>query len=198
MTDAERLAAMASDEMYWKGSAVKGAAEFTAPPAVSAPHINSKGEVQLFAQAPVQPGKTIAHWAIGHAERVLMEQPTLPLVIFSDIDATKEAMIDLGWTFQAPPVSGAVAWVDFNFAGEEFGSEALPFNTFNEAVAFVTAGGTVNMKPGSSSETPTVTKSMTVNAVGGSATLGDSGARTAPGFGSQETRSGFRSRPRPN
>ena len=196
MTDAERLAAMASDEMYWKGLAVLGAAEFTAPPPVSSPQINSKGEVQMFAPSPILPGQTIAHWAKDHAQSVVMEQPGLTLVIFADIDATKEAMIDLGWGFQTPPASGAVAWVDFNFAGEEFGTEALPFNTFGAAVSFVTEPGTVNIKPGTSPEILTVDKAMTVNAVGGSATIGFSSPRRVFTHGEQETRTGFISRTR--
>ena len=103
MTDAERLAAMASDEMYWKGCAVPCRAEFTAPPPVSSPQINSKGEVQMFAPSPILPGQTIAHWAKDHAQSVVMEQPGLTLVIFADIDATKEAMIDLGLGCESPP-----------------------------------------------------------------------------------------------
>jgi hypothetical protein len=65
-------------------------------------------------------------------------------------------------------------WVDFNYNGVpfEFGTISFPYNTFAEGVANVTSGGTILLKPGSQNVAITVTKAMTISAVGGSAIIG--------------------------
>lgn len=65
-------------------------------------------------------------------------------------------------------------WVDFNFNGLpfEFGTISFPYNTIAEGVANVTSGGTVLLKPGSQNTTITVSKPMTITAVGGTAIIG--------------------------
>jgi hypothetical protein len=93
---------------------------------------------------------------------------------WKDIDATREAMIDIGWSVTTPPSSGPIAWVDFGFGGQEYGTEALPFNTLGEAALFVTSGGTTNIKSGSSTEQLTVNKAMTINAIGGAVIISGS------------------------
>ena len=192
MFDAERLAAVTSDEVYWMGAAVMAAAEFAPPQAF--PQINSKGEVQMSASSEMS-GSALAHWEDNHFNELLMK-PKLTLPSFPDIDATKEIMIDIGWLVNTAAASGPVAWVDFGFVGEGFGSEILPFNSFGRAVTFVTAGGIVNIKAGSSTETPTVSKAMTVNAVGGSASIGVV-ARSAEREDNEQSKTGFVSRQNP-
>jgi len=61
-------------------------------------------------------------------------------------------------------ISGTAAnvWVDFLFAGEEQGTQALPFDTMIEGSTFVTAGGIVNIQPGTTAETLTIEKAMTL------------------------------------
>ena len=64
-------------------------------------------------------------------------------------------------------------WVGFDYLGPEDGSQTQPFNLFAEGVSGVDAGGTINLKPATSSETLTVSKAMTLTAVGGTARIGD-------------------------
>lgn len=64
-------------------------------------------------------------------------------------------------------------WVDFNYSGAiENGSFAQPFDTLAKGVSKVSSGGTIAIKPGSSLETMTISKPMTITAVGGAATVG--------------------------
>lgn len=169
MTDTERLNAVTSDEVYWKGTAVKSAAEFTPPPAMSTRLVNSKGEILMFSPATFS-SSAISHWDQDHVNDVLLKPAVIS--VNKDIDVTREAMIDIGWSVTAPPVSGAVAWVDFFFPGEAYGTEALPFDTLGEASSFLIPGGTVNIKTGATSEKPTVNKAMTIHAIGGPVTFG--------------------------
>ena len=66
-------------------------------------------------------------------------------------------------------------WVDFNYAGIfQFGTFANPYSTLAQGISAVAVGGTIAIKGnGSSSETPTITKAMTIVAVGGTATIGN-------------------------
>jgi hypothetical protein len=64
-------------------------------------------------------------------------------------------------------------WVDFNYSGPfQFGSFAFPYSTMLAGVNSVADGGTIYLKPGQTSETITISKAMTIDAVGGSATIG--------------------------
>lgn len=67
-------------------------------------------------------------------------------------------------------------WVDFNYAGfppfPENGTFTLPFNTVVEGVAFASHGGTLHLKPGTSSERPVITKRLSLVAEGGPVTIG--------------------------
>ena len=65
-----------------------------------------------------------------------------------------------------------VVWVDFNYAGAENGTFDEPYNTLAEGVAAANAGDTICIKPGSSPETITITKAVTLRACGGPATIG--------------------------
>jgi hypothetical protein len=64
-------------------------------------------------------------------------------------------------------------WVDFNYTGIfQFGTYDLPYSTLALGVSAVASGGTIYIKPGLSHETMTISKPMTLTAVGGAATIG--------------------------
>lgn len=64
-------------------------------------------------------------------------------------------------------------WVDFNTPVHPGnGTYATPFYTLALGISAVPTGGTIFIKPGSSTETPTVTKAMTLMSIGGAATVG--------------------------
>jgi hypothetical protein len=64
-------------------------------------------------------------------------------------------------------------WVDFSYPGPtEDGTYDHPFNTLAKGVSHVASGGTINIKPGASTETLTISKPMDIVAFGGVATIG--------------------------
>ena len=65
-------------------------------------------------------------------------------------------------------------WVDFNGGNPiQIGSYSLPYHTMAQAIAAVPATGTINIKTaGHTTETMTITKAMTITAIGGAATIG--------------------------
>jgi hypothetical protein len=64
-------------------------------------------------------------------------------------------------------------WVDFNSVQPfEFGSFSFPDKTLVKGVTDVPAGGTIAIKPGSSTETMTISKAMTIMAIGGTVSIG--------------------------
>ncbi len=66
-----------------------------------------------------------------------------------------------------------VVWVDVGYAGNEHGTWAQPWNTVQEGVDHLPAGGTLFFKPGSSPWTGSITnRSMTLKASGGSMVIG--------------------------
>jgi subtilase family serine protease len=66
-------------------------------------------------------------------------------------------------------------FVDFNYTGSlQKGTYYAPYKTLAQGISAVTAGGTIFIKTaGSSSETPTITKSMTIIASDGTDTVGN-------------------------
>jgi hypothetical protein len=66
------------------------------------------------------------------------------------------------------------AWLDFTYAGLfEFGTFPLPFKTLAHAVSGVQNGGTITIKTAANStEIMTITKPLTINAIGGPSTIG--------------------------
>jgi hypothetical protein len=69
--------------------------------------------------------------------------------------------------------ASGVLWADFAYVGVEIGTFDQPYNTLGEAVAAASAGHTICIKPGSSAETLTINKELTLRAAGGTATIGD-------------------------
>src|SRR5262249_3910644 len=64
-------------------------------------------------------------------------------------------------------------WVDFAYSGIfEFGTFDFPFNTFAEGQSAVPHGGTLKIKHSSSSERPSVSKRVRIEAYGGPVTIG--------------------------
>ena len=65
-------------------------------------------------------------------------------------------------------------WADFNSPIPfEFGTYDLPYHTLGQAIAAVPATGTINIKTaGHTTETMTISKPMTITAIGGAATIG--------------------------
>ncbi|HWW02963.1 MAG TPA: kelch repeat-containing protein [Candidatus Acidoferrum sp.] len=75
----------------------------------------------------------------------------------------------VSFTYNAP------VWVDFNYFspfGFYFGTFSEPYNTLSNGVSALASGGTIAIKPGSSTEAMTISKPMTITAVGGAATVG--------------------------
>ena len=65
-------------------------------------------------------------------------------------------------------------YVDFNYTGTSNGSYKNPYKTLAEGTNAVSNYGTVIIRTaGSSSETMTISKPMTINAAGGAATVGN-------------------------
>ena len=63
-------------------------------------------------------------------------------------------------------------WVDFYYTFVEFGTFGLPFNTLNEGLNFVSYGGNLFIKSGTTPETAYINKRMTIQAYGGPVTIG--------------------------
>ena len=73
--------------------------------------------------------------------------------------------------------------VDFAHSGSEDGTFDLPFDSLQEALDEVSAGGTISIKAYTadkdSPETLTINQAVTINAVNGTVTIGNSAARAA-------------------
>lgn len=87
--------------------------------------------------------------------------------------------------------TATTAWVDFDFVGDEEGTETAPFDTVAEGVGFVMAGGTVNIQPGTTPETITIDKAVILINIGaarggsGVVRIGDPLARSSKSFDSE-------------
>ncbi len=82
MNDAQRLAALTSDQVFWKGAQVVAA---------------KSGQVKMYCPATFQAGSSLSHWDTSNTPDLLMEPfDTGPK---ATIDLTKQAFQDIGWTF---------------------------------------------------------------------------------------------------
>src|SRR5262249_30624815 len=71
-----------------------------------------------------------------------------------------------------PPSISCIVWVDFTYNGAENGMFDHPFKTWAEGVRAVPRGGTVFIKPGSSTEHPLIDKAMVLQASAGLVRIG--------------------------
>jgi hypothetical protein len=91
------------------------------------------------------------------------------------------------WEAVAPshtPWGAAEVWVDFAFGGTELGTQTNPYNTLDEALTFVSLGGTVKIKSDSSVTTTSWTGRITDPVriepfPAGSVRIGDGGASSS-------------------
>lgn len=75
------------------------------------------------------------------------------------------------------PTLRDTVYVDFANAGNENGTQALPYDTINEGVAYVAEDGEVILEAGESSATLRISKGMTLLANNGTVRIGDPAAR---------------------
>lgn len=108
---------------------------------------------------------------------------------FSGWDFNDTWVIDEGSSY--PYFGLFVAWVDFAAAGGGDGTILLPFDTLSNGVNTVVSGGLVKLTAGSSSETMTIDKAMTLESVEG---IVDVGVGGTPDVAEQELSSGFQKR----
>ena len=71
-----------------------------------------------------------------------------------------------------PGSSLATAWVNFGYGGTELGTQINPFNTGAEGITAVQPNGTVRFVAGTSGETLTIVKPMTLESAGGVVRIG--------------------------
>ena len=70
-------------------------------------------------------------------------------------------------------LSAEEIWADFNYLGQlEFGTFDSPFKTFARALSAASYGGFLHIKTGSTAETATISKHMTIGTYNGPVTIG--------------------------
>jgi hypothetical protein len=100
---------------------------------------------------------------------------SLPLPVYGNGGPFSLVVVANG--ISSDPVSFTLSppnvWVDFySTAPFEFGTFSYPDKTLAKGVTDVPSGGTIAIKPGSSTETMPISKPMTIMAIGGSAGIG--------------------------
>ncbi|MEN6626380.1 MAG: LamG-like jellyroll fold domain-containing protein [Candidatus Sumerlaeia bacterium] len=71
-----------------------------------------------------------------------------------------------------PATGGDAIWVGYGYAGALLGTQADPFATMADGLAWVKSGGIINILTGSNPETPRITKQVRLQASGGTAKIG--------------------------
>lgn len=84
MSDGQRLAALTSGQVFWKGAQVTAA---------------HGSQIKMYAPNPFQPGSSISHWDTTNFPNLLMEPSYWGAT--QSIDRTKPAFKDMGWTFSS-------------------------------------------------------------------------------------------------
>jgi hypothetical protein len=110
LSDAQRFAALTSDDLWWKGSNVVTA---------------HGGLAKMFAPNPFQIGSSISHWDTSNTPNLLMEPSyTGPIHI---VDLTRQAFQDIGWTVgPVLPRTIQVSGGPFAFGGAIVGGNPSP------------------------------------------------------------------------
>ncbi|MBI3853142.1 MAG: hypothetical protein HY298_23065 [Verrucomicrobia bacterium] len=106
--------------------------------------------------------------------RVVSTRFALPAAVFQGGGGTF-SLVAVANGISSDPVSFAgPVWVDFNYSGFfQFGTYDFPFSTLAQGTNAVSSGGSILIKGnGTSSETLTIKKSLTIVAIGGPATVG--------------------------
>ncbi|MCE5228088.1 right-handed parallel beta-helix repeat-containing protein [bacterium] len=65
-----------------------------------------------------------------------------------------------------------IVWLDFPWTGAKMGTEAQPFSNIDDAINWVTVGGTIKIKPGSAAVSKRITKQVRIEAPSGGARIG--------------------------
>ena len=102
--------------------------------------------------------------------------PSLPVGTYSlAVSANGLQSASYSFTYSSP-----IVWVDFSYTGSGNGTFAKPYNTLAAGVSAVTSGGVIEIEDGgSSSETMTITKAMSIYSYNAGATIGQSTAGVA-------------------
>lgn len=107
------------------------------------------------------------------------------LASFSGMDLNGDGFVTLAELMEqtlGPVGATAPVWVDFTYEGLETGESTLPFNTLDEALAFVTPGGDVHVDPGQTALRYTgayaLRNPVRISSTGGAVRIGVSTPRT--------------------
>jgi hypothetical protein len=88
-------------------------------------------------------------------------------VLFGGVGGTR-----YGDTWELVTRDSLEIWVQFSHQGLELGTFDFPYRTLAQGLSHVVAGGTLKIKSGSTSETPNLTRPMTIEAFGGRVSIG--------------------------
>lgn len=133
-----------------------------------------------FTPGTLSPSQSRDVALVFHPDEAGTHRPDLR-IYSNDTHQWRERIPLYGFAFDG---TATTAWVDFDFVGDEMGTETAPFDTVAEGVAFVMAGGTVNIQPGTSPETLTIDEAVTLVNIGvarggtGVVRIGDPSARS--------------------
>lgn len=65
-----------------------------------------------------------------------------------------------------------IVWLDFPWSGAKMGTEPQPFSTLDDALTWVTVGGTIKIKPGSAAISMRITSQVRIEAPSGGVRIG--------------------------
>jgi len=102
--------------------------------------------------------------------------------------------------FSPEPAQGRKVWVDFAHTGTEEGTQPLPYDSLLEGLIAVFDGGVINIKGNTGDSdtpaTPIIDQAVTLNAIGGTVTIGGPARRDAQRAPGDVSEDGFVSKPR--
>ena len=117
----------------------------------------------------------------GHLARITDQKSVFGALLDSTLDRYAEIVVFVGivayFLYNAPPDPLNEIWVDFAFTGIALGLELYPCNTLADAIGLVLDDGTLKIKgdtgDNATSEIPTITKAMRIEAIGGAVRIGE-------------------------